>query len=340
MGSRCRIHGGVAKVDQRGLVNQSRTAARAARTPHAPHAPHAAEPWLSGREAAELLGVKRATLYAYASRGLIRSERTEGSVGHRYRGEDLLRLKARSDARAGHGAVAAGALRWGEPVLSSALTSIDARGPAYRGHRAIDLAQRCTFEAVAELLWSGTLPEAPPVWPREGLGVRASQLAALLPANAHPLMTLSLAVPALAAVDPAPLDVGAEAVTRKAKTLILRMAALLGLGRDRIDRARAAAHAGGVAESALVALGATPTKRSVRVINQLLVLLADHELNVSTFTVRIAASAEASLFACGSAGLASLSGGLHGGVCDRRDQGVAGGVARVAIARRGVAEGQ
>ncbi len=44
-----------------------------------------------------------------------------------------------------------------------------------------------------------------------------------------------------------------------------------------------------------------------------LVLLADHELNASTFAARVVASTGASLSACVSAGLAALSGPLHGG---------------------------
>jgi len=234
--------------------------------------------------------------------------------------------------------VAAGALRWGEPVLSSALTAIDARGPLYRGHRATELAQRYTFEAVAELLWSGNLPVAPPAWTAEGLGLRASSLAALLPADPHPVTTLALAVPALAAIDPAPLEVGVDATQRRARTLILCLAALLGFGRGNSARSRAAARAGGVAEAALVGLGVAPTASSVRAVNHLLVLMADHELNVSTFTVRVAASAEANLFACVSAGLASLSGTLHGGVCDRVERLVAeivrAGSARAVIRAR------
>ncbi len=273
--------------------------------------------WLSGREAAELLGVKRETLYAYASRGLLRSERAAGQAGHRYRRDDLLRLKARSDARAGHGPVAAGALRWGEPVLSSALTAIDAGGPVYRGHRATELARRCRFEAVAELLWSGTLPAGPVAWSADGLGLRASSLSSLLPSDAHPVTTLAVAVPALAGADPARLHASVEEWHARGRTLLLRLAALLGFGRGGASRASTAMKAGGVAEAALVGLGVEATEPRVRAVDALLVLLADHELNVSTFTVRVAASADADLFACVSAGLASLSGALHGGECDR-----------------------
>src|SRR5687768_10203139 len=114
--------------------------------------------WLDGRAAARLLGVKQETLYAYASRGLVRSAPIAGSRRRRYARSDLLRLKARRDARAGHGPVAAGALRWGEAVLDTALTRISEDDFSYRGRSVPDLlARRASFEAVAEFLWTGEL---------------------------------------------------------------------------------------------------------------------------------------------------------------------------------------
>src|SRR5688572_16175978 len=97
---------------------------------------------LTAREAARRLGVKLETLYAYASRGLLRSVPAERGRGRRYPVSDVERLKARTDARAGHGPVAAGALRWGEPVLATAISSIGSEGPLYRGERAVELARR------------------------------------------------------------------------------------------------------------------------------------------------------------------------------------------------------
>jgi len=47
------------------------------------------------------------------------------------------------------------------------------------------------------------------------------------------------------------------------------------------------------------------------------VLCADHELNVSTFAVRVTASGGADLYGCLTAGLCALSGAHHGGQCDR-----------------------
>jgi citrate synthase len=270
--------------------------------------------FISGREAAALLGVKRETLYAYASRGLLRSEPGLHGRERRYNRDDLERLKARHDARSGHGPVAAGALRWGEPVLESALTAIDPTGPRHRGHPVAELAAHHTLEAVAELLWSGTLPAAPPRWQVPGPGLRVASLTALLPAAAPPLVTLALAVPALAAADPDRFTHAQEPEQARARALVFRMAALAGAGQDPAQVKPALAEPD-LAGALLVALAASPRARPL--MRRALVLCADHELNASAFAVRVAASAGADLYACVSAGLATLSGPRHGGVVDR-----------------------
>src|SRR3954470_20524607 len=107
--------------------------------------------WVDSRTAARRLGVQQRTLYAYVSRGQVRSVPGETGRPRLYALADLERLRVRRDARAGHGAVAAGALRWGAPGLHSAVTAITPRGPAYRGRLAVDLAAAgVTFEAAAE----------------------------------------------------------------------------------------------------------------------------------------------------------------------------------------------
>src|SRR6516225_5698737 len=126
--------------------------------------PH--EALVDAREAARILGVKVATLYSYASRHWVRSFPSGRHREKRYLREDLEALRHRADARLGHEAVAAGALRWGEPVLSSALTEIRPDGPWYRGHPVLELARSARFEAVAELLWTGSLPANFPTWLR------------------------------------------------------------------------------------------------------------------------------------------------------------------------------
>src|SRR5882672_11758453 len=128
--------------------------------------------WVDARSAARHLGIAVRSLYAYVSRGVVRSMPGSRGRPRLYALADLERLRTRRDARAGHGAVAAGALRWGEPVLDSAITAITPRGPAYRGRLATELAASgARFENVAELLWSGFLPDQPVLWPRVAIPI-------------------------------------------------------------------------------------------------------------------------------------------------------------------------
>src|SRR5450432_3840993 len=119
------------------------------------------EAWLSAREASARLGVKLETLYAYASRGLVTSLRGLGPRGRLYATDDVERLRTRHVARSGHGPVAASALRFGEPVLETRVSRVDAAGLYYRGHSASALCRSDVgFERVAELLWTGVLPDS------------------------------------------------------------------------------------------------------------------------------------------------------------------------------------
>jgi citrate synthase len=269
---------------------------------------------LGSVEAAKLLGVKAQTLYAYASRGLVR--RVGSGRARRYLKEDLERLRARHEARAGHGAVAAGALRFGEPVLDSAITGIDQRGPRYRGRVAVALAESgATFEAVAELLWTSRLPERAPSW--QALPDRAPRAAAVAARPGAPT-----AVPFLDRLLSSLIDLVALAPNRFARG----REAELALARSAIRSLSATFVSTSVGRSDSVAgdlaLAFAPARRRTEaraLIDHALVLVADHELNASSFAARIAASTDADLLACLTAALATVSGPRHGGACDRVD---------------------
>jgi citrate synthase len=294
-------------VDQRGLSNP----------PAAFDNPAEAAPdgWLTAEAAAALLEVKRPTLYSYASRGLVRTSLGPDTRSRRYARADLLQLKARHDARSGHGPVAAGALRFGEPVLESGITEITPEGPRYRGHAALDLvARHAPFEQVAELLWTGELP-AQARWPAPDGG----PLLTLEVPRETPLPTvLSWATWALAASDPARFGAPLRAEWARSRALCRQLAAALALGQPRArERVRRSLRAGSVAEAAALALGLPSGPKARALVDQVLVMCADHELNVSTFAARVAASSGADLYACVGAALATHSGPLHGGACDR-----------------------
>src|SRR5918998_505704 len=112
------------------------------------------ERYLGARRAAKELGVSLATLYAYVSRGMIRSEGTGGRE-RRYRAEDVLRLKERKERRRDPDRAAEGALHWGTPVLESAITLIEDGRLYYRGRDAVALAAGSAIEDVAALIWTG-----------------------------------------------------------------------------------------------------------------------------------------------------------------------------------------
>jgi citrate synthase len=264
--------------------------------------------WVDSRAAAKHLGIQQRTLYAYVSRGQVRSVAGTQGRPRLYALDDLERLRTRRDARAGHGAVAAGALRWGEPVLDSAITAITREGPAYRGRLATDLAaDGVRFENVAELLWSGYLPAEPVAWPRVALPF--AQLARLVPATARPLDVMPLVVEVAALADPQRADGRPDALIARGRTLIPLLAATLApeLAAATVTRALTA---GSIAAVIARALGLDDAAAAT--IDVVLVVLADHELNASSFAARVAASTGADPYACIAAALATVSGPLHG----------------------------
>ena len=97
-------------------------------------------------------GVTRSTLYAYVSRGLVRSASVPGRAAAalpaaRDRALALERERARNPAL-----VARASLDWGRPVLNSELTLIEDGRLYYRGRDAIELSRHATLEDVAALL--------------------------------------------------------------------------------------------------------------------------------------------------------------------------------------------
>lgn len=258
--------------------------------------------YVDAREAARLLGVKRETLYAYVSRGLVRTTHAETGRNRRYNLHDLQRLRARSQARSGHGPVAAGALLWGEPVLDSSITSIEADGPHYRGRCAVTLARKgATLEEVAELLWQR--PHAP--W-SHSIPRRAHAARKLLHAEARPIEAMMLGLALAGAADRQRFNLHLDAA--RAPALLVELAASLG---------SEVASRESLALIAVRGLGGRCTPATAAAMNLALVLCADHELNASAFAARVAASTGADLYGCLAAALGTLSGPRHGGATDR-----------------------
>ncbi|MCB9684613.1 MAG: helix-turn-helix domain-containing protein [Alphaproteobacteria bacterium] len=264
---------------------------------------------MTAEEAAKRLGVRRQTLYTYASRGWLRAIRR----GRRslYPEDDVEALRLRAAAAGGHEAAAAEAMDWGSPILSSAITSIDPDGPNYRGVPALELAERDTpFERVATLLWTGELAPASFAGPIHPL---ASSWPDLVPAGS----TVGAALLAVVAT----LGLAEPAGDRRSWVRHLAGALALAGHGDRRGRLLEALRQPTVAAVVRTALGATPD--ADRWIDRALVACADHELNASAFAARVAGGTGASDAACLAAALATWSGPLHGGMTDRVERGCA-----------------
>ena len=171
------------------------------------------------REAAEILGVKPASLYAYVSRGLLARHRLPGERGSWFEPAAVDRLASRSRGAAGAAARTRRELR-----IESAVTTIEPDGHHYRGRSALALARTAHFERVAELLWTGTLPASQPRWTGDpahrALG-RAVQR--VLPHRVLPFDRLRLVTAALASADPFRHDLRPEAVTRATRGLLVTL---------------------------------------------------------------------------------------------------------------------
>ena len=260
--------------------------------------------WLTSRDAAKRLGVSAATLYAYVSRGLLRSEATEGLRERRYRADDVTRLKRRRDVGRKAESIAGNALDFGTPVLESALTLIQDNHLYYRGADASHLARTDSLEDVAQLLWDcDDKPFAAINLPPLTTALRRAWLAA---ATLGPVDRCLVLLPAAAALDhPSWVEDRSAMLETGVRVLRLLTAAIT---------ARPLSTAP-VHEQLATAWQVSPQQTPL--IRAALVLSADHEFNASAFAARVVASTGANLYGAVLAGLAAINGPRHGGLTRR-----------------------
>ncbi len=286
--------------------------------------------WIGAGEAAQRLGIKQASLYAYVSRGVLSRRRQADGRSSMFDAAEVEELARKGRPRRTGGPA--------ELVIESELTEITPETQRYRGYAATDLALRCSFEDVATLLWTGRLPGEADSSPDGAQGWQATAAAlaagraaqAGLPAGTLPLERLQVIVPALAATDQFRLHLDRPAVVAAGQALIAGMIGALPSELDQRSRPRSlpidtgvsadpgrsdhAGVSGGVAARLATRLCTGPVPPGlVTVLNAALVLLADHEMAASTLAARVAASMRADPYAVVATGLGAMGGALHGG---------------------------
>jgi citrate synthase len=277
--------------------------------------------WMTAAEAAGVLRVSRATLYAYVSRGYVRSQSMPGTSRERgYSRDDVERLRRRTEERRDPDKATARALQWGMPVLESSIALIDGARLYYRGHDAATLARSRSIKEVASLVWTGRfdstfstkLLDDSSVAPSPGddLPFVARAQSMLAAASARDPLAFDLRPESAALCGWRILHILTEAATQPSSTTARRAGRVLSARGARpvdppvtIDRALAGAW--------------NVNARGVDMLRAALILCADHELNVSSFTARCVASAGSHPYAVVIAGLAALEGPKHGGASAR-----------------------
>ena len=269
--------------------------------------PKRADALIDAAAATKALGVSRSTLYAYVSRGLVRAtQHPSVAKASLYVAADVQALIARKTRMRRPRAAAATALDFGLPVLKTKLTHFEDDRLYYRSEEAIGFSRRATLEEAAQLLWQtdGADPFAGVVFdPAKIAGwneiasryapVRATERASML----LPLLTAQEA--------PSAGRAGAHAFGSAARLVLAIAAAVVPVTSPVVSPLHRA-----IAQ-------AWRKPKASEAIRRALVLLADHELNASTFAVRVVASTGARHTHCVLAGIAALSGPLHGAATER-----------------------
>lgn len=196
----------------------------------------------------------------------------------------------------------------------------------YRGYNVHDIAETTSFEEIAYLLIEGHLPNAAELaaFDRELKAARALppevvRVIETLPADVHPMASLRTIVSALGCFDPQREDLSAEANRAKSVRLTAQLASVVA-AQHRVSQGLpivAPDDALGHAANYLYMLnGQRADDASVRTFNTALNLYAEHELNASTFAVRVVVGTLSDLHSAIVAGISALKGPLHGGAAD------------------------
>jgi citrate synthase len=214
-------------------------------------------------------------------------------------------------------------------AASTTLSNVDGTNGRlhYRGYAIEDLAAHSTFEEVVALLWDGELPGQAQLdrlkadlAARRALPARTMQLLRSLSPTAVPIAALRTVVSSLEGEDEQPDITDPAALRDKGIGLAARMAtavaaqARLRQGLEPVPPDPALNHA---ANFLWMLTGQPPSAGRARAFDVYLILLAEHSLNASTFTARIAASTGSDIYAVITAALGSLKGDAHGGANQR-----------------------
>jgi len=192
----------------------------------------------------------------------------------------------------------------------------------YCGYDVIDLAQYGSYEETVYLLLHGKLPTSQQrdAFEREISRYRRMNPGLLrllhnLPGAPTPMEALRTVVSAMSAVDQSPMDKSRQANLRRATRIIAQMPTIVAAhwrlrqGEEPLQPTEELGHA---ANFYYMLHGHAPAEVEGSILDMCMTLMAEHELNASTFAVRVVASTLSDLYAAFTTRLGALNGPLHG----------------------------
>ncbi|BBX60549.1 2-methylcitrate synthase 2 [Mycobacterium shottsii] len=193
----------------------------------------------------------------------------------------------------------------------------------YRGYPVEDLAEQCSFEQVAYLLWHGELPDDQQLalfMQRERAARRLNRsmlsLLAKLPDTCHPMDVVRTLISYLGAEDPDEDDSSPRSNYAKSLRMFAVLPTIVAADmRRRRGLSPIAPHSHmSYAQNFLhMCFGDVPESAVVDAFEQSLVLYAEHSFNASTFAARVVTSTRSDIYSAVAAAIGALKGTLHGG---------------------------
>jgi citrate synthase len=195
----------------------------------------------------------------------------------------------------------------------------------YRGYDIHDLAHTTTFEEIAYLLWFGNLPTRTELanlqdrlLEQRHLPEKIIRLLRDLPPTTAPMDVLRTAVSAwgMEHVQGTPTVEQAIALLARFPLIVATFHRL----RQGLEPVESRADLGHAANYLYLLSGQVPEAAHVKGLDAYLIMVADHNMNASTFTARVIASTASDLASAVVAAIGALKGPLHGGAADKSQE--------------------
>lgn len=193
----------------------------------------------------------------------------------------------------------------------------------YRGYPVPELAEKCSMEQVAYLLWHGELPndlQLEQFSQRERAARRldrsAQSVLARTPETCHPMDVVRTMISYLGTEDPDEDLSTTDLLLAKSQRMFAVLPTIVAadLRRRRGLEPIAPHHGLGYAKNFLhMCFGEVPDEAIVRAFEKSMVLYAEHSFNASTFAARVVTSTGSDIYSAVTAAIGALKGPLHGG---------------------------